>query len=229
MDIAFDIREEEKSKEKFYKSTFGKISKHRRQKILNVAIEEFASNGYNATNINVISKKAGISVGSMYSYFDSKESLFLTVVDECFNILENALEEIDTNEGDFFHTFEKLLRIAKDYALTYPEINQIYLNITTQSLSSFADKLSFKLESITANLYCKTINKAKKDGVITSDMDEKILSFCLDNLIIMFQFSFTSDYYKERMKVFLGSDSLDETDKVIHGILNFVRNSLSTK
>ncbi len=229
MDLAIDIREEEKSKEKFYKSTFGKISKHRRQKILNVAISEFAANGYTATNINIISKKACVSIGSIYSYFDSKESLFLTVVDECFHILEKALEEININEGDFFHTFEKLLRIAKDYALIYPEINQIYINITTQSLSSFADKLSFKLESITANLYCEAIEKARKDGIITSDMDKKILSFCLDNLIIMFQFSFASDYYKERMKVFLGSETVDDTEKVIQGILSFVRDSLSIR
>ncbi|WBW94870.1 TetR/AcrR family transcriptional regulator [Oceanirhabdus sp. W0125-5] len=226
MDITIDIRNEKKSKEKFYKSTFEKISKHRRDKILNVAISEFASKGYNATNINIIAKQAGISIGSMYSYFDSKESLFLTVVDECFYILEKALEEIDINEGDFFHTFEKLLRIAKDYAIEYPEINQIYLNITTQSLSSFADKLSFKLESITANLYCKAIKKARVDGIISTDIDEKVLSFCLDNLIIMFQFSFTSDYYKERMKVFLGRETLDDTEKVIEGILNFVKNAL---
>lgn len=213
---------------KYYKSTFEKTTEDRRQNIFDVAVSEFAKNGYNATNINVIAKKAGISIGAMYSYFDSKENLFLTIVDRGFDLLVTALKEVNVEEGDIFDIFERLLRVSQAYALNYPEFNQIYLDLTTQGLSFLSKKLSHKLESITSELYQSIINKAKKKGTIYIEADERIVSFCLDNLIVMFQFSFTSDYYKERMRIFLGDEAMKSEEKVIKGIMEFVKNALST-
>lgn len=51
-----------------------------KERILNVAIEEFAQNGYKATSTNVICKKANISKGLLYHYYNSKENIYITVV-----------------------------------------------------------------------------------------------------------------------------------------------------
>lgn len=214
---------------KFYKKTFEKISEDRRRKIFDVAIKEFAANGYNATNINVIAKKAEISIGSMYSYFASKEDLFLTIIDSESRILENALREVNIDDGNIFSIFERMLRVARDYAMSYPEMNQIYLDITTQGLSSLANRLSHKLEEITVELYRDVIIRARQRGIISTDIDVNILSFCLDNLTIMYQFSFTSDYHKERMKIFLGNDISGNDDIVIENIMKFVKRAMIIK
>ncbi|HPG87271.1 MAG TPA: helix-turn-helix domain-containing protein, partial [Spirochaetales bacterium] len=60
---------------KFHRKTFDRIDPERRAMILRVAMAEFASKGYSATGINELSRKAGISIGSLYSYFASKEDL----------------------------------------------------------------------------------------------------------------------------------------------------------
>ena len=57
----------EKRGRKFHKDTFDKTTEDRRQMVLDVAIDEFAANGYNATSINDIAKKARISIGAMMS------------------------------------------------------------------------------------------------------------------------------------------------------------------
>ena len=62
------------------KATFDKIPKEKRDRILNVAIKEFADNGFEHTSIQQIAKKAGISVGSVYKYFENKETMFSMVV-----------------------------------------------------------------------------------------------------------------------------------------------------
>lgn len=213
-------------KQIFYKSTFEKISEDKRGKIFAVAISQFAQNGYNATNINTIAKEAGISIGSMYSYFASKEDLFLTIVDEGYHILEKALEEVHMEEGDIFEAIERLFRVTRDYANMYPEMNQIYLDLSTQGLSYLSNRLSKQMESITAKLYAKVLKKAKEEGTISPDADEQLISFCLDNLLVMFQFSFTSDYYKERMKVFLGDDGAQDEERIIKGITQFIKKAL---
>lgn len=221
-----EIHKALKNRVKYHKSTFDNISEDRKQTVLNVAISEFAANGFNATNINVIAKKAGISIGSMYSYFESKEALFLTIIDKGFHLLENALQEAVEQTDDIFELFEKLLRASKYYAVNYPELNQIYLDMTTQGLSHLSSKLSGQMESITARLYCDFINRAKASGTVSGDIDERLVSFCLDNLILMFQFSFTSDYYRERMKIFLGSGA-DDDERLIQGVMSFIRKALS--
>ncbi|MGF7057445.1 TetR/AcrR family transcriptional regulator [Brassicibacter mesophilus] len=227
MEKALENRKKNRFRIKFHKSTFEKISEERRQKIFNVAISEFASKGYNAANINEIAKKADISIGSMYNYFASKEDLFLAVMDKGSILLEEALSQINIEENDIFEVFEKLLRAARDYAINYPEVNQLYLDATTQGLSSLSSRLTLQLESSTAKLYNDIIRKAKHDKKIDPNIDDRVLSFCFDNLILMFQFSFTSSYYKERMKIFIGSDAMENEERIIQGIISFVKKAIS--
>jgi len=215
-----------RTKVKYHKSTFDNISEERKQTVLAVAISEFAANGYNATNINIIAKKAGISIGSMYSYFESKEALFLTIIDKGYHLLESVLQEAAGQTDDIFELYEKLLRASKYYAVNYPELNQIYLDMTTQGLSSLSSKLSKQMESITAELYRGFIRKAIASGSVRTEIDEGLTAFCLDNILLMFQFSFASDYYKERMKIFLGEGSEDE-ETMIRGVMGFIRRALS--
>ena len=60
-------------KEMYCKPTFLNIPPEKREKILAVAVNEFAYNGFENANINVIAKKAEVSVGSLYKYFDTKK------------------------------------------------------------------------------------------------------------------------------------------------------------
>jgi len=211
---------------KFHKDTFEKTTSDRRQKVLEVAINEFASKGYNATNINEIIRKANISTGAMYSYFASKEDLFLTIVNSAYNLLETAYKDITANSQDLFDCVRRMLIASREYAIKYPQMNQIYLDITTQALSHMSVRLSNKIEVIATQLFSKFINKAKEDGQISKDADEKVIAYCIDNLLMMYQFSFSSDYYKERMKIFLGEDRLEDIEAVEESIMRFIKSAL---
>lgn len=212
---------------KFHKETFEKTSADRRQKVLEVAIEEFALNGYNATNINDISKKSGVSIGALYSYFASKEDLFLTIVDNAYVLLESVLTDIASGSSDIFHWVERMLKGIRIFAKRYERLNQIYLDLTTQALSQMSERLSNKLEMITLRLYCEIIRQAKQEGKISADVDERIAAFCIDNMFTMYQFSFSSDYYKERMKIFVGEERLHDIAYVESTITQFLCASLT--
>ncbi len=67
------------------KQQFEKIRKTSKDKILAVALELFAQNGYQGTSIAQIAKKAKISKGLMYNYFKNKEKLLEAIVLEGFN------------------------------------------------------------------------------------------------------------------------------------------------
>ncbi|HOX31055.1 MAG TPA: TetR/AcrR family transcriptional regulator [Spirochaetales bacterium] len=213
---------------RFHTETFEKIDADRRKAILSVALAEFADKGFNGTSVNGLARKAGVSIGSLYSYFPSKEDLFLTVADQGHELLERALADIDVGSG-FFESFGSMLRKARDYAKSNPELNLVYLDATTQGLRHLAERLSGSLEAITASLYRRAIAAAVERGELRRGIDPGAAAFCLDNLIMLFQFSFASAYYRDRLRIFLGLAEGEEPDEeaLIGAILDFARRALA--
>jgi len=213
--------------ENYHEKAFDKIPEEKRVRILNVAIHEFSSKGYNAASINTIAKDSGISIGGMYRYFKSKEALFMSVLDRGYNLLEEALSKILSENGDLFERMEAMLYISVEYARNYREINQIYLDVSTEGLSSLAKRISLKMEGITANIYHKLLIEGKEQGILRTDIHPGIISFCLDNLVMMMQFAYASDYYMERLKIYTGAD-IENEEQLISGIMDFIKRGISS-
>jgi AcrR family transcriptional regulator len=211
---------------KFHKDTFDRTTEDRRQKVQAVAINEFATKGYSATSINDIARKAHISIGAMYSYFASKEDLFLSIVNYSYNLMEYILKDVVEESSDIFDCVERMLVASRRFAMEYPQLNQIYLDITTQAHSHMSVKLSNKLEIITPHVLSNFIKQAKIDGRVSNELDERVISYCIDNIFMMYQFSFSSDYYKERMKIYIGEDRLNDINLVEECIVKFIRVAL---
>jgi len=61
---------------------FQEIRENKRRKILDSAIECFATSGYHTVTISDLAVHAGISKGLMYNYFSSKEELLKAIYNE---------------------------------------------------------------------------------------------------------------------------------------------------
>ncbi len=217
------------SKNSFHRKTFDRIDPERRETILRAALSEFASKGYSATGINELARKAGISIGSLYSYFASKEDLFLAIVDIGSAALVRELSDVDPSTG-FFTCLEALLWKARAAADRYPELDQIYLDSTTQGMASLAARLSNRLEAVTAELYRAMFAAGKASGEIRPDVDGAYAAFCLDNLVLMFQFAYSGDYYRNRMRIMTGladDEPVDDT-RLVALILDIARRAFGT-
>jgi len=129
-------------------------------------------------------------------------------------------------EGDLFDRIEAMFYISLEYVREYREINQIYLDVSTESLSSLAKRISLKMEGITSKLYLEHLEKAQEKGIVRKGINPGIISFCLDNLIMMVQFSYASEYYTERMKIYAGDDICGNEKKLIAGIMDFIKHGL---
>ena len=127
---------------KHCKKAFEKIAAEKQARILDAGTAEFAAKGFPGANINTIAKKAGISIGAMYNYFGSKDDLFLTIIDRAHAILEKVIGEVEQADTDIFESIEKLLRAAQAYTKQYPELTQIYLDMTSEGLSHLSRQLS---------------------------------------------------------------------------------------
>lgn len=65
----------------------------RPSEIIEAAFDLFAEKGFSATKMDEIARKAGISKGSLYNYFKSKEAIFEAVVTEDIIPIIDQVEE----------------------------------------------------------------------------------------------------------------------------------------
>jgi AcrR family transcriptional regulator len=68
--------------------------------VLAAAAEVFESDGFAAANVNRIAARAGVSVGSLYQYYPSKEALLVALIerhtDASLAVLEHAFAQVRT-------------------------------------------------------------------------------------------------------------------------------------
>jgi AcrR family transcriptional regulator len=67
-------------------------SEETRARIIESAIKLFSNRGYNAASVDDICSEAGISKGAFYHHFESKQALFLALLDGWLQTIDNAIE-----------------------------------------------------------------------------------------------------------------------------------------
>ena len=71
-----------------------KLTDRKRQAIVEAAIAEFRSTGFESTSMDKIAATAGVSKRTVYNHFGDKENLFLAVVQRTFGRMIGLTDEI---------------------------------------------------------------------------------------------------------------------------------------
>jgi AcrR family transcriptional regulator len=85
------------------------VREERRQQILDAALEVFSRRGYHVTNVSDVAAQAGVSQGTIYWYFDSKDELFQAALLSAFGDLG---DEVIGALAEFETATDKLLSLA---------------------------------------------------------------------------------------------------------------------
>lgn len=213
----------------YHKDAFDRIDEERKNKILEIGIEEFSSKGYEKANINIIAKNAGISIGLMYKYFATKEDLFITCIHRGMAILEKAINEIMQSDDKLLIKAEKLIRATCMHSRKNANYIKMYNEITSEKGSGERTKMLVEeIESKTSSVYISAIAQALAKGDVRADLDPRMFAFFLDNLLTSLQFSYTCDYYRERLRIYTGVDvnELDD-EKVVTQLLKFIESAFT--
>jgi len=89
------MKSEEASKpEKTVRRPKQQRSMEMKEKILDAALQLFCEKGYYNTTTNEIALKAGVSIGSLYSYFKDKDTVFLEVLDRYHEKFDIAKKDV---------------------------------------------------------------------------------------------------------------------------------------
>ncbi len=112
----------------------------KRQAIINVARQAFDEAGFEATSMSSIATRMGGSKGTLYSYFASKEELFVAVVRQ---IGESHMQTIFSGLDPQQDLQSSLQRFGERMlgAICLPEIIHAYRNIMAESGKSEVGRL----------------------------------------------------------------------------------------
>lgn len=211
------------------KTAFEKLPSEKRERILRVAREEFANNGFENTSVQQIAKKSGISVGSVYKYFENKESLFAMIVQDGLSSLENLLLGLAASSDDIIVKAEKIIRALLQFSREKPELVKLYCSLTTGGNSEFLNELSQRIEAVSASIYTQTISIAQETGDVRSDVNPAFFAFLLDSVFMMLQFSTACPYYKERFYIYTGKQADENDEMIIEQTLLFLKAAFNFK
>jgi len=90
------------------KECFISLPSDKQEKILAAALQEFSLHVYVESSINQIIKEAGIPRGSFYQYFEDKEDLYFTLIEEILHVkLTHFLANRDSETSDDLFTFHE--------------------------------------------------------------------------------------------------------------------------
>lgn len=204
-----------------------KLTEEKQIEILETGIAEFAQHGLDRANINVIAKKSGISVGVLYKYYDTKEQFFLACLKRSLQILEDVIREVLSENDKIIVRAEKLIRAVIYHSKNHSNYIAMYNEITAGSSKKFGLSLAEEIEGLVAKTYRNFIEQAKIEGDLRIDLDPGLFAFFFDNLLMMLQFSFSCDYYKERFKVYCGEDIYEHEERIVKQLLKFIESAFT--
>lgn len=101
----------------------------RRDAILNAALKEFATKGFDEASTNAIAKESGISKGLMFHYVNSKKDLFLFLYDYCTEMVDKEYFKLmNFKERDIFERLRQSYLLQLELLQKHPwifEFNKI--------------------------------------------------------------------------------------------------------
>ena len=120
---------------------------HVREQLMIAAKSEFLRCGYQKASLRSIAQAAGVSTGSVYFFFGSKEKLFHAVVDETATLLRSFLIEGAKKEYDGTISGEENDRAFIKCLQTHPEESLILLEKSADSpVAGFREEMVALLE-----------------------------------------------------------------------------------
>lgn len=200
----------------------------KRDAILNAALKEFSSQGYDKASTNIIAKEAGISKALMFHYVSSKQELFFVVYDYFSDLIRREyFEQMDFNERDIFARLQQSYLLQLKLTEKYPwilEFNKLSRDTNSEEINKklqdkrkqeHADCYPKLFDDIDESLFRKGLEiNACKQFIFWSNVGftDEILEEFRNNALPLIDgeavISKLDHYFAELRKIFYASDNL---------------------
>jgi TetR/AcrR family fatty acid metabolism transcriptional regulator len=141
----------------------------KRRLILDAAVRVFARQGFHTCRVSDIADEAGVAYGLVYHYFRSKDEVLDTLFLERWNVMLDAIREVD---GQDILARKKLEAIAGFIIDSYrhdPDLMKVIIVEVTRAANSFGQTHLAKITEA-YNLIGTVVEKAQSSGEFRDDI-----------------------------------------------------------
>jgi AcrR family transcriptional regulator len=89
--------------------------------ILEAALAEFAELGLGGARMDRIAERAGVNKRLIYYYFESKESLFLAVLERAYEGIRGEEQQLNLTQVEPVEAIRRLIAFTWNYYIAHPE------------------------------------------------------------------------------------------------------------
>jgi len=143
------------------------MEEKKRDRIINAAISEFALYPYEKASTNSIVKKAGISKGLIFHYFEDKRNLYEHASQFAITTLfDEIAKQIDYRISDIFNRVKQVIMVKGRLSLEYPQMFTFIFkmlkhqaeNMDLQSIMSVYEKYGVNTQELMTKVYTYNID-----------------------------------------------------------------------
>jgi AcrR family transcriptional regulator len=142
----------------------------KRRQILDAAIRVFATRGFHACRVSDVADEAGVAYGLVYHYFGSKEEILNTLFSERWQIMLDAIAEIDKQQE--ISARDKLYLVASFIIDSYrhePDLMKVIIVEVTRAANSFGREHLAKIREA-YDMIGQIVEGAQREGVFKQEI-----------------------------------------------------------
>jgi AcrR family transcriptional regulator len=196
-------------------STFLNLPEDKRQRFVDLALQEFAENDYKNASISRVVARAGIAKGSLYQYFNDKRDLFFYLLSLASQKKQEFLADILSNAANrtVFEQLDDLFTAMLHFQEQYP----LYAQLGNRMLSDdspLSNEILASARSATQKQFSQLFEGGKASGEVRFDADTEAAGFIVASLILS-----------------VGNQplfDLDEFKGIYRNLLSILKNGLAT-
>lgn len=151
-----------------------------RNRILEVAIESFNEQGYEATSVSDLASRLGLTKSALYHHFASKEALLALALDRALDSLEEVLDHESARDGSASDRLRHVIAAATDVLVNDLAAVTLLLRVRGNSpleIAALERRRRFD-QQVT-----RLVAEAQQEGDIRADVDAAVVARLIFGMI----------------------------------------------
>ena len=124
-----------------------RIQTRNRKRILEAALEVFSAHGFRGATLDQIAAEAGLSKPNILYYFDGKEAIHVTLLNQLMETWLDPLEQMNP-DGEPLEEILAYIRRKLDMAQAYPRESRLFANEILQGAPRMGPHLEARLKPL---------------------------------------------------------------------------------
>jgi TetR/AcrR family transcriptional regulator len=172
------------------KPTFLNLPDAKRNRITELALDEFSTHPYRQASLSRIVARAGIAKGSMYQYFENKLDLYRWLVTDELERRRAQWLESDSHQDEaargegLFAELEQLVLTRVGFMLAHPRLARLAASATEPTADEELRELHGALRREQIDRLAERIREARAAGEVRADLDPRTVAHLIDALVL---------------------------------------------